>query len=222
MATSYNGWPASKDPAAIGIKPFVVAGRDFPGGVKGGDVHTVLMYVAAHYHWRVESLYCGDTARDDWGYYYRAVAGSRKLSNHSSGTAIDVNATTNPQGVAHSHTYAQEKTIRSILRECGGVVTWGRDFSTPDPMHFEIREGVTPSQVRAVARRLRNPGWWTRPLAVGMQGEDVRFVRRRLGVSDSPHYTPGVGEAVKRLRARLHLPAGTTVSKGMAYYVGAK
>lgn len=34
MPTSYNGWPASPDPAAINVGPFKVARRRFPAGVK--------------------------------------------------------------------------------------------------------------------------------------------------------------------------------------------
>jgi hypothetical protein len=220
--TFNTDWPASRDPNAIGVKPFKVAGRDFPGGVKGGDVATVLTYVAAHVHWRVECLYTGYD-RDDWGYNYRPNTNNPSdLSKHARAVAIDINATTHPNGKHNTFTYAQVKTIRKILRECGGVIAWGGDFPTKDEMHFEVDDNATPADVKAVARRLRNPGWWTRPLSVGMSGEDVRFVRRRLGVSDSPHYTPGVGEAVQRLRARLHLPAGTTVSKGMAFYIGAR
>ena len=55
-AYSYNGWPASVDAASIGVVPFVVAGVPFPGGVKGGDVFTVLHHVAREFHHRVEQL----------------------------------------------------------------------------------------------------------------------------------------------------------------------
>ena len=37
MASSYNGWEASKSPDSIDVdKAFTAAGRRFPGGVKRG------------------------------------------------------------------------------------------------------------------------------------------------------------------------------------------
>lgn len=228
MTTSQNGWPASPDPSAIGIKPFVVAGRSFPGGVKGGAVATVLRYTAAQYHLRVESLYYGDTDKDDWGYFFRHIAGSSVITNHGSGTAIDVNATTNPQGVAHSHTYAQELTIRAILRECGGAVHWGRDFPRPDPMHFEIHGGS--AAVSAVARRLVSPSWFHRDLYLTgsdkskwMRGDDIKMVQRRLGFtgrSIDGVYGPVTRNAVIAMEARLVIPKTGKVTKSRAFYIG--
>jgi len=58
--TSYNGWPASPDPAAIGINAaFAPAGVRFPGGVKSGDVAKVLGHLASQFHTSVERLVQG-------------------------------------------------------------------------------------------------------------------------------------------------------------------
>jgi hypothetical protein len=221
MSTSYNGWPASRDPAAIGIKPFVVAGRSFPGGVKGGAVSTVLRYVAAQMHTRVQDLYYGTTDRDDWGYSYRAnVNNPSQLSCHSSGTAIDVNATHHPNGRRNTFTYAQVRVIRAILREAG-VVRWGGDFTTADEMHFEIHAGSTA--VTAAARRLTNPPWWHRDIKLGVVGDDVKVVQRRLGFTGTNvdgKCGPITVGAIKRLQAKLHLTQTGVVNKGMAFYVG--
>lgn len=223
MSTSYNGYPASRDPSAIGIVPMTVAGRAFPGGVKKGAVATVLKYVAAHMHWRVESLYAGED-RDDYGYAYRAnVNNPSQLSCHASGTAIDVNATSHPNGRRNTFTYAQVKAIRHILKETGYAVHWGGDFSTTkDEMHFEIAplSHVSSAQLRSVAAKLVTPEWYHRDINIGTRGSDVRFVRRRMGLSDSDLWTPGCGDAMQRLRAKLHLTKGTGVSKGMAFYIG--
>lgn len=218
MTTSYNGWPASTDPAKIGIKPFAVAGRSFPGGVKGGSVHWVLKYVAAQMHVRVESLYTG-IDKDDWGYSYRQNRNANNLSCHSSGTAIDVNATEHPNGQRNTFTYAQVLEIRKILKEVGGVVRWGGDFSdTKDEMHFEIKSNATA--VAAVAKKLQNPTWWKRELKPGMTGDDVKYVQKRLKLKVDGNYGPVTADAVKRFRAKLHLPAGNSVTKGLAFYIG--
>jgi hypothetical protein len=152
MESSYNGWPASPDPAAIGVdKSFLVAGVAFPGGVKAGDVATVLGYVADQFHRRVEPLVQGWC----WGYNYRAATNSPdSLSCHSSGTALDVNAPDHPDGASGTFSDAQVATIRTILAEAGDVVVSGMDWS--DDMHFEI--DATAAQVAAAAEVIRLEG----------------------------------------------------------------
>jgi D-alanyl-D-alanine carboxypeptidase len=137
METSYNGWPASPDKAAINIQPFGDAyGCPFPGGVKGGDVATVLAYVCTQLHNRVEPAVAGWL----WGYSYRAnVNNPSVLSCHSSGTAVDWNAPDHPNGAQGTFSDDQVGTIYSILAEVQGAVQWGGDYSgTVDEMHFEI------------------------------------------------------------------------------------
>ena len=156
---SYNGWLASKNPADFGgLQKLVVAGEDFAPGVRAGDVHTVLEYVAQQLHARVEPVVRPDWHQaDDWGYSYRANRNANNLSCHASGTAIDYNATRHPNGKKGTFTPAQVAEIRKILAEVDGVVRWGGDFSgTKDEMHFEIvGSGAAVAQV---ARRIRNGG----------------------------------------------------------------
>src|SRR5690349_9422595 len=71
-ATSQNGWAASSSPSAIGITGLTVAGHAFPSGVRGGQVHTILGYVARRFHNEVEAL----VTPGNWGYNYRAISGS--------------------------------------------------------------------------------------------------------------------------------------------------
>ncbi len=155
MPTSYNGWPASRDPAAIGInRKWAPLGVPFPGGVKGGDVETVLTYVVEQLHARVEPIDLPGL-KDEWGWHYKPSANSPNLlSCHSSGTAFDYNATRHPNRKRGTFTAAQVKTIHTILDEVGGVVRWLGDARTPDEMHFEIKG--TPAQVADVARLLRS------------------------------------------------------------------
>lgn len=152
MVNSQNGWPASSDRASIGVVPFTVHGVAFPGGVKGGDVATVLAYVADQFHRRVEALVGGWC----WGHAYRATTGGGAVSNHGSGTAIDVNAPRHPYGVTGTFSGVQRATIRAILDEVNRVVRWGGDYvGTKDDMHFEINAGA--ASVATVAARLRTP-----------------------------------------------------------------
>lgn len=135
--TSYNGWPANSDRSAINVDEFGDQyGVPFPGGVRNGDVTTVLGYVATQLHHRVEPCVAGW----DWGYEYREnVNNPGELSCHASGTAIDYNAPNHPNGSRGTFTSAQVGVIRAILDEVQGSVQWGGDYSgTADEMHFEI------------------------------------------------------------------------------------
>jgi hypothetical protein len=148
MAKSQNGWIAG-DTGALD-RGFSVAGVTFPGGVRRGDVSDVLGYVAEQVHARVEPLVPGWC----WGYNHRPVTGGGSLSNHASGTAIDVNAPKHPYGKRDTFTPAQRGAIRQILAEVGGAVRWGGDYTgNRDDMHFEIN--VSAARVAEVAARLR-------------------------------------------------------------------
>ncbi len=152
MVNSQNGWPASSDRASIGVTAFIVEGVSFPGGVKAGDVVTVLGYVARQVHHRVESLVGGWC----WGHNFRPVTGGGAVSNHGSGTAIDINAPRHPYGATNTFNSTQRATIRAILAEVDRVVRWGGDYvGTRDDMHFEINAGA--AAVATVANRLRTP-----------------------------------------------------------------
>lgn len=131
--TSYNGWPASDDKNAIGVVPFGDNhGVPFPGGVKSGDVFTVLGYVATQFNARVEPIVSGW----DWGHSFKAnVNNPSQLSCHASGTALDINAPDHPNGSSGTFTDAQVGAIYAILAEVSGAVDWLEGY---DEMHFEI------------------------------------------------------------------------------------
>ena len=85
---SQNGWVASKDKEAINIKHFPVAGTKIR--LQCNEIcGPLLAAFAAEFHTKVEPLEEGEF--DDWSYAYRQVSGQTdNLSNHSSGTAIDI------------------------------------------------------------------------------------------------------------------------------------
>ncbi|CAN7401131.1 peptidoglycan-binding protein [Knoellia sp. LjRoot47] len=150
-ATSQNGWPASSSPSAIGITGLTVAGHAFPSGVRGGQVHTILGYVARRFHSEVEAL----VTPGNWGYNYRVISGSTSLSNHASGTAIDVNAPRHPLGSSGTFSATQVSRIRSILSSCNGVVRWGGDYSgRKDEMHFEINVRPGDSRIAPLVAKI--------------------------------------------------------------------
>lgn len=156
MPTSQNGWSASPD---LAIRPLVIAGESFSPGVRDDDdVYDVLRYVAEQLHARVEPIERDDWHQaDDWGFYYRTNANDpNSLSNHSSATAFDYNATRHPNGVPTSATFslAQIREVHLILAEVEFAVRWGGDYTgTPDAMHFEINTDART--LAAVAQRIR-------------------------------------------------------------------
>src|SRR5690606_27057234 len=86
-------------------------------------------------------------ALDDWGYAERPIRGSSVISNHASGTAIDLNATKHPLGASGTFTSTQVTRIREILAVTRNHVRWGGDYTgRKDEMHFEINDGRTMQQ----------------------------------------------------------------------------
>jgi hypothetical protein len=166
MPTSYNGWPASPDPASIDVDPFSVAGVDFPGGVRRGDVATMLGHVVLEFHQRVEPLRTGQC----FGHAYRADRNDpSKLSCHGSGTAVDTNSVKHPNGAEAARTFtaaqiAEIHTILAEIPELAEVVHWGGDWHyadglTPDGMHWEIHNHDLAKLARVAdhIRALQNP-----------------------------------------------------------------
>lgn len=144
MTTSQNGWSASERSQDFAPFPWVT------GRVRPGDVFTVLDYLARRFHMEVEGI----EQWQSWGWNYRNIRNSTTgLSNHSSGTAIDLNATRHVQGRRHTFNGSQVAAIRHILASLDGVVRWGGDYSAvADEMHFEINANA--ARVAAVARAI--------------------------------------------------------------------
>ncbi|MGV3561636.1 MAG: M15 family metallopeptidase [Nocardioides sp.] len=72
-------------------------------------------------------------------YYPRFIAGSTTLSNHSFGTALDLNVPGNLRGTVGE----MDRVVVSIFKKWG--FAWGGDWSYTDPMHFEMARIVRPS-----------------------------------------------------------------------------
>jgi uncharacterized protein YoxC len=149
---SQNGWP---------VNPPLVT-RNIPGTnvrvrVADGPAGDVLLHVLGQVSSRVEDVSLNSDAgeADDWGYANRNVRGAESISNHASGTAVDMNATRHVLGARDTFTPQQSTEIRTILGEVDNVVRWGGDYTgRRDEMHFEIIG--SQEEVARVAERLRN------------------------------------------------------------------
>jgi hypothetical protein len=135
MNTSQNGWIASKVRADIGIESFLIPGTKVKLACNK-DVAPLLVGFAAEFHQLIEPI--DEGGLDDWGYCYREVRGSTTtLSNHSSGTAIDLNATKHPLGKAGTFPLEKVPMIQALAKKYS--LTWGGDYrGRKDEMHFEV------------------------------------------------------------------------------------
>jgi hypothetical protein len=147
--TSPNGWPASEDRKAIEIQSFAIPGTSLKIAC-AKDVATILVAFCKDFHELVEPIDQGQL--DDWGYAFRMTRGSDKvLSNHSSGTAVDLNATKHPLGKSNTFTKEQRNTIQLLLVKYG--LAWGGNYKRrKDEMHFEI--AMTKTQVQNKIQQL--------------------------------------------------------------------
>jgi hypothetical protein len=198
---SQNGWTANDRSL---IRSYLIPGTTQKLAVRAGPVATVLLYVAAQFHRRVERIHVGWC----WGYAERKICGGTELSNHASGTAIDLNAPAHPLGVDEKRTFtpAEIATIRKILAECSGVVRWGGDYrGRTDAMHFEIN-GDTAAVTTAAAKLLAPKKYvLTRILKVGSRGNDVIRLQRVIGAKPDGDFGLKTKMAVKIWQTRHHL-----------------
>jgi hypothetical protein len=149
MIKSANGWTASKIRAEIGIESFPIPGTKVKLACAKA-VAPLLVGFAAEFHELIEPI--DEGTLDDWGYAYRDVRGSTtSLSNHSSGTAIDLNATQHPLGKVGTFPIEKVPMIRALAKKYGLI--WGGDYrNRKDEMHFEI--ALTPAKAAALIEKL--------------------------------------------------------------------
>jgi len=133
--TSPNGWPASEDRKALSIETFAVPGTKIKFACAKA-VAPIFVSFAKDFHELVEPIDEGQL--DDWGYAFRQTRGSdRILSNHASGTAIDLNAIKHPLGKSNTFNKDQRNIINLLITKYG--LAWGGNYKKrKDDMHFEI------------------------------------------------------------------------------------
>lgn len=149
---SGNGWPASPVQSEIGIGIFTVVPGIRPVRLRcAAKVAPLLVAALKEWHKRVEKLEPGEVQ----GYTFRDVrGGSGILSNHASGTAVDVWPSRHPQGDKDGNlTKEQREAILDICKKYG--LRSGGTYRTAktDWMHIEI--DVTPARAAALIASLK-------------------------------------------------------------------
>ncbi len=156
MATSANGYPVLFDNRTSGdlprLRKWIIPGTGRHLYARDGSTGFLLAVTALWFHERIERL--DNAVWDDWGWAVRPVRGQTSgYSNHSSGTAIDLNATRHPIGVSIKSTFTDTQIRRIHLRVMfmAGTVKWGGSWRRPDGMHFEIAAPIEKCERMAKA-----------------------------------------------------------------------
>lgn len=149
MEKSQNGWPANKDPNVIKVKSYPVPGTNIKLRV-AQRCAPLLVAFAADFHELVEPI--DEGSLDDWGYAYRPIRGQTTgLSNHASGTAIDLNATKHPLGKRNTFTSDQRDVLDELCAKY--KIKGGYTFiKRADDMHFEMACG--PAEATTLIKEL--------------------------------------------------------------------
>ena len=138
MVTSQNGW-AALVPTSRLLYSWVIPGDGTKLRLRQGYAGFLLIHLATRFDRSVEDL--TEPLLDDWGYAFRPIRGYVAISNHGSGTAIDLNATDHPLGARGTFDDADERRIRKILEKYDGAIRWGGDYRLrADEMHFEMNK----------------------------------------------------------------------------------
>lgn len=157
MSLSQNRW-AALDTGSTKLYTWVIP-------AKTGEIRLRLRNGSAGFLLALLALWVAEVVTplwskvvDDWGYAYRPVRGyTTTLSNHASGTAMDLNATQHPLGKVGTWPRRQARKIHARLawKLYGNTIRWGAGYhGRKDEMHFEINEDLATCE-RAAKRLMR-------------------------------------------------------------------
>jgi len=139
---SQNGWPASDVGSEIDLVFVPISGATPHGGfyatAKAADA---LEEMALWWSENIEPI------KTIYGWNYRVISGTSTLSNHSSGTAIDINAADHPMGAEGTVPTLQRAAIMAKALSLG--LRWGGIYK--DEMHFEVDLSPTAEMFRKTA-----------------------------------------------------------------------
>lgn len=159
MKRSENGWPVIESQSDRDLTVIRIPGTGNPGiplRVQK-DCAPLLAYVASRVHAEVSDLRENNKAgkfQDEGGYNYRKIrGGSSRFSNHASGTAMDLNWQKWPM-FKRRMTKKQRAAAEAIAADTAEVIRWGGNYSPArvDEMHWEIKPGVSLSEVKKFIR----------------------------------------------------------------------
>jgi len=146
LGTSQNGWPAHPDPEVVKLVRMTIPLRSGKSVALPLRAETAPALVEMVRWWdaNVEPVNPGDTG----SYNYRKIQGYSYLSNHASGTAIDINGSRHKLGARGTVSLAQAAAITAKAKSLG--LKWGGTYKyRADEMHFEINTSPPAAAVAA-------------------------------------------------------------------------
>lgn len=161
---SYNGWSASPSSSTIGIEKYRIPGTSEYIWLRRSAA-PILLYVMDQWNRTIEPIQ--GRILDEWGWNFRQTRGGGSLSNHASGTAVDINATRYPRGRANM-SWTKILKVRALIRKVNRaagktLLKWGGEWSGAykDQMHVELAEGTNATDVQRAMRALSDkPNIW--------------------------------------------------------------
>lgn len=142
---SENGWRmVNRDGCVVG-GPSVGVPHSNTAPTRAGDASTILVAWMWWYHRNVEPVFSSV-----WGW---SATNDVANSNHLSGTALDINAPKYPWGYYRMDRATRAK-VENGLRLFEGTVFWGRNWSKPDEMHYQLGLPEGNSKIAAFAAKL--------------------------------------------------------------------
>ena len=153
MAVSQNGWPALASNSSK-LYTWVIPAKNgtFKLRTRNGSAGFLLAYLALWFSEVLEDA-TAQGQLDDWGYAYRPVRAGSDLSNHASGTAIDINATWHPLGKVRTGIFRYQSKVDALnarLRFMRNTLRWGGNYNgRKDEMHFELNVNITMAEREA-------------------------------------------------------------------------
>lgn len=180
VGASQNGWPASASPSAIDVISVSVALRNGPKTIQvARKAASALIAIIQWWDANIEPV----TALGSYNYReIRGYEGSGTISNHGSGTAVDINATQHPLGASGTVPASMRAAISAKAASLG--LKWGGDYrNRKDEMHFEVASPM--DQVVQVVSQAATNYWWVGLIVAGTVTGAVIY-RRRFGALKLP------------------------------------
>lgn len=143
LSRSVNGWPAHPDPAVLGLRTYAVplqSGRTVSLWLHP-KAAPALVQMIQWWDQHVEPIDPADTG----SFAYRPVRGYgwSSVSNHASGTAVDLNGSRHRLGRRGTVPAGLAEAIRAKAAELG--LRWGGTYrSRADEMHVEVESPPPP------------------------------------------------------------------------------
>lgn len=145
LGKSQNGWPAHPDPEVVKLVRMTIPLRSGKSVTLPLRAETASSLVEMVRWWdaNVEPVNPADTG----SYSYRPIRGYTQLSNHASGTAVDINGSRHPLSARGTVSPLLAVAITTKATALG--LRWGGNYKNrADEMHFEVN---TPPSASAVA-----------------------------------------------------------------------